>query len=1746
MQLTLRSLFFKLILIGCTWFSICTYTFATHYTGFDLTYSCIGPNQYLVTLNVFRDCNGVSVGGTQVINYSSASCGVNASLSLTSISVTDITPLCPSQSSACNGGSGSVGVERHVFQGTLTLPPGCNDWVLSSSSCCRNNAITNLSSPGSNDIYVETTLNNTLTPCNSSPFFTYNPQLFACVGQAVNYQQLATDSDGDSLVYSMTNCLQGAGTSVSYAGGFSGANPLTNPVTINSQTGEISFTPTQAQVAVMCVLVEEYRNGVLISTIMRDIQFNITNCNNTIPAISGINGSLTVFDTSICEGGTLCFDILSSDVDPGNNVTLTFSNNIPGAFFTQNTTGGSVAGTFCWTTAQGDLGTYVFAITAEDDACPILGQNAQSYTIVVGPNPNPPVSAGNPVQICAGDTTLLTATTTANPPLAFEWTPTTNLLSPNAAATFATPTTTTSYTVALTYADGCISTDAVTVYANTDPLASIFPSTGEACGGANYVLTGSSDLSGMNFEWFDATMTSLGTGTISGSQSTIAVSVPVTPGTYPYILEVTNPNTGCLSTDTGFIIVGVPPVLPSCVNIYVSTTGTTGGAGTQADPTTIAEGLNRAACNNAVLKIATGTYNLDNALNLGSFTTLEGGFDQANGWQKTSVPGATTINRTTANPEGVTNSQRIVTFYGNGVIQFRLQDLTISTSNSNIPGMSTYGLHLNGCSNYEIVRCDLQAGNGGDGDGDDNPSTYNAAWDGQDGFAGSAGNVGSKGNSTTGLFGVCTGDNGGNGGSGGSGGAGGANATPIGGTAGGGTNGGNGGNGSDDDQAGNCSAGSAGNSGAGAGGGSPGSGGPQDGSNSNGPTGGTGGTGADGTNGTNGITIPSNHTGLFFAPSYGTNGTAGTGSFGGGGGGGGGCDDGGCKASGGGGSGGSGGAGGGGAGAGAFGGGGSFPLYIVNGAAGGQIIDSDFNSGAVGNAGIGGLGGASDATSGTGASPGSPCANGDSDCNKGGAGGSSGISGIGGDGGDGTAGDAFGIHVNGTAPSLTQNGTTQSIVAGGNNPINFNLAAQPIITAENINCTNTNVDFNAPSSVTWDFSSNATPQSPTGTSATTQFGTIARNDIIAGADTYTGFHNISFSNTITPTILTNAPVIGPDTFMLCDGDFATFQSQDFADSYNWKFNGAIPNPGNVQDITSQFNTPGFYLVTLSMTTDCCGLTPEDSIYLYVSPIPNPTGSGNVTICDGEATLLTLTGLGPTDSVVWTPTTDLIQITSGSALVSPSTTSVFNATVYSTTNTGNEIITSCPTLITFIIFVNPSTNLSFTTVDPTCNDNGSITSNVISPSGTYNFTWSTSFTDLGVVTSTLTGLSVGSYTVTATQSSTGCTAIDTINLYPGAGAPSIFLQTSTSATCGQSDGTATLSTVGGTGTLSYVWNDAFVGPSRTGLPGGTYSATVTDGVGCTSSVIFDVTEQSPLDIIFIDSLHPVCANSGALEIEANGGTPTVNYLWSNSETTTLVTGLNPGTYTVTATDVNGCSATAGFTLVSTNSSVNPIATSTLICPDDTTGIIVNAIVGNAPFTYTWTGGSSASFPPNLDVVTGATGGTYNVTVTDASGNCTATGSVSIAAPAAFSIQLDSSDIACFGDGNGTATVNINGGAPIIDVLWSAGAQITNTISNLNGGTYVVTVTDNNNCVLIDSTIVNEPPSALSPTITDSINVSCFGGNNGLATITPNGGTSPYSYIWTNNQTDSTANTLIAGVYTVTTTDNNNCSVTSTIT
>ena len=268
---------------------------ASHVQGSELTYSCIAPNQYRITLQVYRDCDGIDMPSYFIITYTN-SCVPTASGSVTLAiqSSQDITVLCPTQTSYCAGGNSPYGTEKYTYQGVVTLPNGCNNWILSTTTCCRNGVITNISNPESNEFYISTSLNNTTSPCNSSPVFASSSVISTCTNQPITFQQLATDPDGDSLVYTLANCKQASSTNVTYASGFSGTNPLTNPTTINPATGEIAFTATSTQVANICVRVDEYRNGVKIGEIYRDIQLHVINCSNQLPNLSGINGVANV------------------------------------------------------------------------------------------------------------------------------------------------------------------------------------------------------------------------------------------------------------------------------------------------------------------------------------------------------------------------------------------------------------------------------------------------------------------------------------------------------------------------------------------------------------------------------------------------------------------------------------------------------------------------------------------------------------------------------------------------------------------------------------------------------------------------------------------------------------------------------------------------------------------------------------------------------------------------------------------------------------------------------------------------------------------------------------------------------------------------------------------------------------------------------------------------------------------------------------------------------------------------------------------------------------------------------------------------------------------------------------------------------------------------------------------------------------------------------------------------------------
>jgi gliding motility-associated-like protein len=388
---------------------------ATHAMGGELTYECIGPNLYRVRLNFYRDCNGVAApsnctNGRQ-FRMRSTQCGatINPCFGLEGVEI--VTPICLSAVDRCNSSQGQFGIQRFRYSTVVDLSQwaGCGtDWIIDWDLCCRNNAITSLNNPGSRNLYLTATLNNTLQPCNNSPRYLNDPTPFACVGQSVSYNHGFNDVDGDSLSFELAPALGSNGSLIPYNPGYSFLQPIVttggaNAVQINPVTGTITFVPSIQQFAVVTVRVREWRGGVQIGSYLRDVQFAIIACANNNPQVTGINGT-GQFTATICANETITFTVPSSDADAGQTVTMTWNNGIPGATFNVGP-GPLPVGTFSWTPTAANIGPNLFSVTVQDDACSLNGVNNFGFVVQVTP-PFTPANAGPDQNVCGLSTTL--------------------------------------------------------------------------------------------------------------------------------------------------------------------------------------------------------------------------------------------------------------------------------------------------------------------------------------------------------------------------------------------------------------------------------------------------------------------------------------------------------------------------------------------------------------------------------------------------------------------------------------------------------------------------------------------------------------------------------------------------------------------------------------------------------------------------------------------------------------------------------------------------------------------------------------------------------------------------------------------------------------------------------------------------------------------------------------------------------------------------------------------------------------------------------------------------------------------------------------------------------------------------------------------------------------------------------------------------------------------------------------------
>ena len=205
-------------------------------------------------------------------------------------------------------------------------------------------------------------------------------------------------------------------------------------------------------------------------------------------------------------------------------------------------------------------------------------------------------------------------------------------------------------------------------------------------------------------------------------------------------------------------------------------------------------------------------------------------------------------------------------------------------------------------------------------------------------------------------------------------------------------------------------------------------------------------------------------------------------------------------------------------------------------------------------------------------------------------------------------------------------------------------------------------------------------------------------------------------------------------------------------------------------------------------------------------------------------------------------------------------------------------------------------------------------------------------------------------------------------------------------------------------------------------------------------------------------------------------------------------------------------------------------------DDLTVTLSSAGSG---FGYSWTGPNG--FTAATEDISGLVAGNYTVTVTGSNGSATAT--YSVTQPNAIVINESVQQVSCNGGNNGAINITVTGGTGNLTYSWSNGAT-SEDISNLTAGIYTITVKDGNNCSLSKQITVTQP-SALSVSVAKT-DASCFGGNNGSINLTVTGGTSPYTFTWSNNASSEDISSLVAGNYSVLVSDANGCTATANVT
>lgn len=1736
---------------------------ATHAAGADITFTCVSGLTYKVRATFYRDCAGIAEPNTITIAYRSTSCNYNLTATASKVAGTgaEITQPCPQNPTSCNGGT-STGLRKFEYEATITLPAACTDWVFSYEVCCRNCAITTIQNPCANTskLYIEATLNNVAASCNSSPTFSNMPIAFVCVGQNFNYNHGVLDPNNDSLVYELITPKISSTATVTWIPPHSTTQPILSSTsfTINTVTGDLNFTPTISEIGILSVRVKEYRNGVHIGSVIRDMQVYSVACTNSLPSVTGINGTGS-FTAIACPNDSICFDIYATDVDSIQLVSMTKNAGIPGSTFTI-TWGSRPVGHFCWVPTASNISTlpHSFTITVQDNACPFNGIQAFSFNIYV---PGPAYSVSSTNVTCFG---LNNGTATATPSLpgSYSYTWNTSPVQTNATATGLTPG---NYSITVTDGNGCDITKSVSI---TEPAGHTLSTTktdllcNAVCTGA-INLTVSGGLPPFTYQWSSGQTTEdrsalcAGTYTVTVTQSNGCTKTTSVTITQPSVLTATissQSNVTCFGLSNGSINFtpggGVSPYT-FLWNNGATTEDISGiASGTYIVTVTDANGCTKTASTNISQPFAALAVSVTSQTNVNCFGNATGAINITASGGTSPYTYAWNNGTTTEDLNSISSGNYTVTVTDNKGCT-TTQSVTITQPAASLSSSITSSSPVS-CFSGNNGSMNLTVSGGtspynylwNTGATVEDPSsmpagTYTVTVTDNKGCTSStsgtitqpAAALSASAASTTNV--LCFGNS-----------TGAINLSASGGTSpytylws----------NGATTEDISSLSSGTYtvsvtdnkgctystsvnitqpaavldadvatqtnvncfGNS---------------TGAVTLNITGGTSpyvynwSNGATAQNisglasGTYTVTVTDNNgctnsvstsitqpaaalsSSLTSQTNVGCFGNS-TGSID-------------LSVS------------------------GGTPSYTYNWSNGAITQDITNLSSGTYTVIITDNKGCTTTRTATITQPAAALSSSIlSTVNVNCFGNSTGSVDL--DANGGTPPYQYAWNTGATTQDISSipAGTYSVTITDANGCTTTNNATitQPaaalsssVSSQTNVNCfgnSTGNVNLNTSGgtpSYSYNWSNGATTQNISNLNAGTYSVTVTDSK---GCTTTT-------SAVITQPAAMLSSSVNAQTNVGCFGN--STGSIDLSVSggtpsytYNWS-NGAV-----TQDISNLVS--GTYTVTVTDSKGCTSVI-SATITQPAAALSSAINSSSNVNCFGNSTGsvdLTVNGGTPPYQYAWNngaTTQDIINIPSGT---------------YTVAVTDNQGCTTSTTItITQPAAALAASIASQTNVDCFGNNSGAVMLNVNGGTSPYAYLWSN-----GSTVKDQSNLLSGTYSVTITDNK-GCTASASATVSQPAAALSSSSSSSNALCFNSATGSVNLSVNGGTSPYSYQWSNGATTQDILSLPAGSYTVTVTDSNGCTTQHSTSVS-QPPVISLQFTSTNSTCGNAnGSLTVNPSGGTGAFSYQWSSGSTASTISNVSAGQYTVTVTDANNCTSASTSSVNNTDGPILAVDQQTNVnCFGDNTGSLSVIVTGGTqPISYQWSNGATT---PNL---TNIPSGTYVLTIIDAN-NCQNFVTAIVTQPsAALSASVSSlANVDCFGNSTGSIDLYASGGTAPYAYQWSTGST-SEDISGMTSGNYTVTVTDANGCTSVLSTTISQPAAVLQADINATTHVDCNGNSSGSIDIIVYGGTTAYQYLWSNGATTEDLSGIPSGTYSLTVTDANSCvtNVSATIT